>query len=185
MGALDQNKARAMETWETINGGNYTSIGEKDIWWNRGNWNKVVGEDEATRVLVSDCCLFHKARHDFTTASLFADIVWPHGHVPSSISSMKPHTLIRVAPLLCGNLQQSYKPFLTFDKSCSVYYYTGRRGASQISQNVWVDPELHNSSELKCNSAPARRCLAAETYLYTFRAEPWIRLQCWGLYGGF
>lgn len=83
--------------------------------------------DEAIRVCLLDCCLFQLARHDFTTASLFVDMtsLMQTESMPSSISKKQPNTFMQVAPLLCGNLQQPYKLFLAFDKSCSVYYYTG------------------------------------------------------------
>lgn len=66
---------------------------------------------------------------------------------------------MQAAPLLSGNLQESYKLFLAFDKSCSVYYDTGE---TKILKNIWDDPELHNLSELKC-----WRCLAGYFCLYT------------------
>lgn len=81
-------------------------------------------------------CLFQLARHDFTTASLFADMtsIMQTEPMPYSISKKTPNTFMQVAPLLCRNLQQSYKLFLGFDKSRSVYYYTWYRGETQMPQ---------------------------------------------------
>lgn len=139
--------------------------------------------DEATRMLLLDCCLFQLARHDFTAASQFADMtsLMQTEPMPSSISQKQPNALMQVAPLLRGNLKQPYKLFLAFDKSCSVYYYTAYRGATQIPKNVWDDPGLHNSSELRWNCAPAPRRLAGDTHFYTFKAEPQICLQHCGI----
>lgn len=118
---------------------NYTSIGgrsrrERTKEIEKGGSRGSSGWGH-TRVSLRRC-LFLLARHDFTTASLFADMtsLMQTEPMPSSISKKTPNTFMQVAPLLCGNLQQSYKLFLGFDKSCSVYYYTWYRGETQIPQ---------------------------------------------------
>lgn len=111
--------------------------GEKQERENERNRERGKSREQWMRPHVSlRRCLFLLARHDFTTASLFADMtsLMQTEPMPSSISKKTPNTFMQVAPLLCGNLQQPYKLFLGFDKSCSVYYYTWYRGETQIPQ---------------------------------------------------
>lgn len=105
--------------------------------------------------------------------------IWPHSRRRSLchpvLSGSDQILLCKLLSfLLRGNLQQSYKLFPAFDKSCSVYYYTGYRGETQILKNIWDDPELHNLSELRFSCALGWRCLVGDIYLYTLRAQPCI-----------
>ena len=91
-------------------------------------------ELDAARVLLSDCRLFHLARHDFTTAPLFADMT------SLTLRSLRHPALAwsrrtlscKLLPGSAGTCSSHTSCFPAFDKSCSVYYYTDYWGKTQI-----------------------------------------------------
>lgn len=87
MGAVNQNNVIAMEIKGRVNG---TSMGdrskrEKEM---QRKWEVEGAADEATRMFLLVRCLFQLARHDFTTASLCADMtsLMQTEPMPSSVS---------------------------------------------------------------------------------------------------